>query len=169
MSYKNGIALAIILSKILSNTSRKNMNVKTLNTKIFTLVIISILALLSACQQVENNPQDPKSILSSTKWQLTAESGLNLASDFLADNIIELKNNGNLVYYDKAEKLKVFTETRWRLTEDKKKLVEILPDGTQIQSEIVELSLHTLKLRYEEPTGNGGKSLVTETYTSFRN
>jgi hypothetical protein len=145
------------------------MNAKTLNTKIFTLVIISTFAFLSACQQVENNPQDPKALLSSTKWQLTAESGLNLASDFLADNIIELKDNGNLVYYDKDKKLKVFTETRWRLTEDKKKLVEILPDGTQIQSEIVELSHNTLKLRYEEPTGNGGKSLVTETYTSFRN
>ncbi|MCU0444314.1 MAG: hypothetical protein MUE85_05300 [Microscillaceae bacterium] len=145
------------------------MNVKTLSTQIFTLITVAILAFLSSCQQVENNPQDPKALLSSTKWQLTAESGLNLAADFLADNIIELKDNGNLVYYDKAEKLKIFTETRWRLTEDKKKLVEILPDGTQIQSEIVELNDTTLKLRYEEPTGNGGKSLVTETYTSFRN
>jgi hypothetical protein len=106
-------------------------------------------------------------LLTAHKWQLTFEKGLNLPSESLADNIIELAPNGELVYYENREKVNLFTKNRWELSKDGKKIIEILPDDSRIESEIVELTNNVLKLTYKESDGLGGTIQVVEQYEKF--
>lgn len=128
-------------------------------------VIFSVLVLTNCNQSAE--PVNKLSLLTSHKWQLVSESGLNLPAESLNDNIIELKKNGAFVYYENKLAKGVFTENKWQLSPDEKKLIEILPDNKKIESEIVELSANTLKVRYTEPDGLKGMNTVEETYVKF--
>jgi hypothetical protein len=93
---------------------------------------------------------------------------MNLKSELLADNVIELKKNGSWVYYDDVKNQKIFTQNRWQLSADHKKLIEILANDIKIEREIVEINSNNLKIRHFEPDGLGGKVSVTETYESIR-
>lgn len=122
---------------------------------------------LFSCNQQAQAPKNMSELLTAHKWQLTYETGLNLPSESLQDNIMELAPNGELIYYEDREKVNLFTKNRWELSDDGQKIIEILPDGNRIESEIVEVSDKILKLTYEEPDGLGGTTKVIEKYERF--
>jgi hypothetical protein len=132
----------------------------------FTYLLFIAIGLFS-CNQQTQAPQNMSELLTAHKWQLTFEKGLNLPSESLADNIIELAPNGELVYYENREKVNLFTKNRWELSKDGKKIIEILPDDSRIESEIVELTNNVLKLTYKESDGLGGTIQVVEQYEKF--
>ncbi len=128
--------------------------------------IFIILGLFS-CNQQAQAPKNLSELLTAHKWQLTFEEGLNLPSESLRDNIIELAPSGELIYYEDKEKVNLFTKNRWEISKDGQKIIEILPDGSRIESKIIEVSDKVLKLTYEEPDGLGGIIKVIERYEKF--
>lgn len=130
---------------------------------LFFLFMISV----SACQMDEARPVSIVDMLTDTKWQLIEETGLNLPKESLNDNIIELSPDGQLIYYLDKKNVNVFTKNEWKLSADQKKIVESLPDGTEVESEILVLNENILKVRYQESDGLGGYVVVTETYQKF--
>lgn len=133
---------------------------------ILTLILAGIFA--TSCQEEEQQPKDTTTLLTAHKWQLVEESGLNLPKESLGDNIIELKNDGGLVYYEQEDDTEnVFQENKWTLSDDEKKIIEILPDDSKNESEIVEINDKTLKIRYTEANPGGELMTVIETYRKF--
>ncbi|GAB4402121.1 MAG: hypothetical protein OHK0053_25750 [Microscillaceae bacterium] len=123
--------------------------------------------IVSACEQQARAPQSIEKLLTAHKWQLVKEEGLNLPSEALQDNIIEMTPQGDLVYYEGKEEISVFTKNRWKLSPDEKKVIEILPDGSTIESEIIEITPQTLKLRYHEEDGLGNNNTIIEQYQRY--
>ncbi len=135
--------------------------------KILLSLVLSMVFWMPACLPEDDMPQSTQALLTSHKWQLVEESGLNLPQESLRDNIIELNANGSLIYYENEENIQVFTENSWNLSEDGQKIIEVFPDDTKIISDILEVNTHTLKLRYKEANGVGEYTTVVETYHRF--
>ena len=136
-------------------------------TLIFTAVVGIIL--MSSCKKIENKPKDTISLLTAHKWQLVDESGWNLPKESLGNNIIELKNDGGLVYYDNKEGSNdIFLVNKWSLSSDKKRIIETLPDDSKTETEIVEVTDNTLRIRYKDANHLGEPMTIEETYQKFK-
>lgn len=134
------------------------------------LILVVYTMIMGACT-VENkriNQEDPLVLLTSHSWQLIEEKGLDLPKESLPSNVIHLKEDGKIVYYEDSEKSKEFIVNRWKLSEDKTKVIEILPDDSKVESEIVVLDKDMLKWKYKESDGLGGENLVVETYRRYK-
>ncbi len=153
-----------------SLTSGSDIKIKktmknTLQTQFILTLFIAVG--LFACNQQVQAPKNMSALLTAHKWQLTYEKGLNLPTESLLDNIIELASNGDLVYYENREEVNVFTRNKWELADDGTKIIEILPDGSRTESKIIEITENTLKLTYTESDGLGGTIQVIEKYEKF--
>jgi hypothetical protein len=134
--------------------------------KILKLIItFAVLLHTTAC----NTKREIKveDVLTSTKWQMTDEKGLNLQDEALTNNIIEFTKKGSLIYYEDKENVNKFTETQWRLSRDENKIIEVLSDNSEIESEIVEINKNRLRLKYHDEDEMGKVTTVIETYEKF--
>ena len=133
---------------------------------IFTIVFG--LVIMGACKKIEKKPKDTVALLTAHKWQLVEETGWNLPKESLRNNIIELKNDGGLVYYENIEGSQdIFLINKWSLSPDKKTIIETLPDDSKTKTEIVEVTDNTLKIRYKDSNHLGEPTMIEETYQKF--
>lgn len=138
----------------------------TMKKYIVTLALIATF-FLGSCAGNYEQAKSISYLLTAHKWQLVEETGLNLPKGALGDNIIELSHEGELIYYNDAEKVTRFTKNKWFLSKDEKKIIEIYPDESEIETEIVSIDNQTLKLKYLELNGNGEPVTVLTTYRKF--
>jgi hypothetical protein len=130
----------------------------------FILLTIGI----TACGIQAQNKQSTRELLTAHQWQLVAEQGLNLSESALARSVIEFKPTGEYIYYEKNEKLKIFTQNNWVLANNQQSISEVLPDGSKVVSKIAEISENTLKLVYQEKNNAGHLISITETYQTVK-